>query len=168
MAIVAAFWAPPPVWIALGALPLLWILRDKWSVIAAVVAIAAAAYSVDGARFSPYNRIDLQPAQMDKYGAPASGAAEWELSVNRDYHQMLLDLRRVPGGNIERDHVSQVYELPFELSDAKPRSALVVGAGTGNDVAAALRHGFDHVVSVDIDPADPLYRRAAAPGTPLF
>ena len=153
MAIVAAFWAPPPIWIALGALPMLWILRDRWSVIAAVVAIAAAAWSVDGARFSPYNRIDLQAAQVDKYGAPASRAAEWELSVNRDYHQMLLDLRRVPGGNLERDHVSQVYELPFGLTDSKPRSALIVGAGAGNDVAAALRRGFDRVVSVDIDRA---------------
>lgn len=153
MAIVAAFWAPPPVWIALGALPLLWILRDRWSAIAAVVAIAAAAWSVDGARFSPYNRIDLQAAQINEIGPPPSGAAEWELSVNRDYHQTLLDLRRAPGASLQRDHLSQVYELPFGLTDAKPRSALIVGAGAGNDVAAALRHGFDRVVSVDIDPA---------------
>src|SRR5436190_95641 len=32
MAGIAALWAPPPAWIALGAVPLLWILRDRWSV----------------------------------------------------------------------------------------------------------------------------------------
>ena len=28
-----------------------------------------------------------------------------------------------------------------------------MGAGTGNDVAAALRRGFNPVVAIDIDPA---------------
>src|SRR5439155_1188130 len=41
--------------------------------------------------------------------------------------------------------------LPFSLTNER-ESALVVGAGTGNDVAAALRSGFKRVVSVDIDP----------------
>ena len=153
MAVVAGLWAPPPVWIALGALPLLWILRDRWSVIGAIVAIAAAAYSIDGARFSPYNRIDLKAAQTQDWGPPASGKPEFELSVNRDYHQLLLDLRQGPGVQMGRKLVSEVYELPFSLAQQHPRSALVVGAGGGNDVAAALRRGFDRVVSVDIDPA---------------
>jgi hypothetical protein len=33
-----------------------------------------------------------------------------------------------------------------------PGEVLVVGAGTGNDVAAALRHGATHVDAVEIDP----------------
>jgi len=149
MAVVAALWAPPPVWIALGALPLLWIVRDRWSVVAAIVAVLAAAYSVQGARFSPYNRIDIQPNTT--FSKPASGAAEWGLAVNRDYHQYLFDLR--PSPDPHRDTVREVYELPFSLARTSPRSAIVVGAGAGNDVAAALRRGFDRVVSVDIDPA---------------
>jgi hypothetical protein len=153
MAIVAALWAPPPVWIALGVIPLLWILRDKWSVTAAIVAIAASAYSVEGARFSPYNRIDLWPLPIKNYGPPASSATEWVLSVNRDYHQLIMDLRPVPGGSPGRDRLSLMYELPFRFTERTPRSALVVGAGAGNDVAAALRQGFTHVVSIDIDPA---------------
>jgi hypothetical protein len=73
--------------------------------------------------------------------------------VSRGGSQQLIDLRRVPGGNADRDYTSQVYELPFQFTERTPRSALVVGADGGNDVAAALRHGFTHVVSVDIDPA---------------
>jgi ubiquinone/menaquinone biosynthesis C-methylase UbiE len=44
-----------------------------------------------------------------------------------------------------------MYRLPFEVSAQRNR-ALVVGAGTGNDVAAALRAGFKQVVAVEIDP----------------
>jgi hypothetical protein len=45
----------------------------------------------------------------------------------------------------------QVYDLPFEVNRHRER-ALIVGAGTGNDVQAALRAGYGEVVSVDIDP----------------
>lgn len=48
-----------------------------------------------------------------------------------------------------------MYRLPFS-SAPHHRSALVVGAGTGNDVAAALRSGFTRVVAVEIDPV--IYR----------
>jgi SAM-dependent methyltransferase len=44
------------------------------------------------------------------------------------------------------------YDAMFRQA-ASPRRVLVVGAGTGNDVAAALRAGADHVDAVDIDPA---------------
>jgi hypothetical protein len=153
MALIAALSSPPPVWIALGALPLLWLVRDRWSVLATVVAVAAAAYSIDGARFSPYNRIDLIPGLEQLYGTPPSGAKEWSLRANRDYYQRMLDLRPAAGETPERRFVREVYELPFSFSDRPGRSAVVVGAGTGNDVAAALRRGFSRVVSIDIDPA---------------
>jgi len=153
MAIAASLWAPPPVWIALGALPLLWIFPGRWSVVAAIVAIAAAGYSVDGARFSPYNRLDISVSREEWIGPAPDGATEWELSANRDYHQNLFDLRPNPASSPMREHVRHVYELPFGFSERSPRSALVVGAGSGNDVAAALRKGFDRVVSIDIDPA---------------
>jgi SAM-dependent methyltransferase len=43
------------------------------------------------------------------------------------------------------------YDLPYRLVP-HPGRVLVVGAGTGNDVAAALRHGAAHVDAVEIDP----------------
>ena len=153
MALIAALWTSPPVWIALGTLPLLWVLRDRVSVIAAIVAIGAAAYSVDGAQFSPYNRIDLAQGVEAKYGKPSGDAVEWRLMANRDYYQRMFDLRPAPDTPAARRHVRAVYELPFSFSDRPGRSAVIVGAGTGNDVAAALRRGFARVVSIDIDPA---------------
>jgi hypothetical protein len=153
MAALAALWLPPPAWLALGALPLLWLFRDRWSVLAAIVAVAAAAYTMQGATFSPYNRIDLTPKVDPSYGTPANGSTEWLLNANRDYYQRMLDLRSSPGETQARADARHAYELPFSFSERPGRSAVVVGAGTGNDVAAALRRGFSRVVSIDIDPA---------------
>ncbi|MFO0949945.1 MAG: hypothetical protein U0835_02105 [Isosphaeraceae bacterium] len=48
--------------------------------------------------------------------------------------------------------VARYYELPYRLARRAGKVA-VVGAGTGNDVAAALRRGAGHVDAVEIDPA---------------
>ena len=45
------------------------------------------------------------------------------------------------------------YNLPYRLGLPPPENVLVAGAGTGNDVAAALRAGAKRVVAVEIDPA---------------
>jgi hypothetical protein len=47
--------------------------------------------------------------------------------------------------------VRDYYELPYRFVST-PGDVLVVGAGTGNDVAAALRHDAQHVDAVEIDP----------------
>src|SRR5262249_20893040 len=44
------------------------------------------------------------------------------------------------------------YDIPF-LVHAKPRTALCIGAGSGNDAAGALRHGVEQVTAVEIDPS---------------
>jgi hypothetical protein len=152
MAVVAALWAPTPVWLALGILPLVWFHRDPLTIAAAVVTIAAGALSVDGAKFSPYNRIDLHQGIEPKFGPSPPGPPEWLLSVNRDYHQRMLNLG---AENLDawRANTRRVYELPFLVGTHAHRRAVVVGAGTGNDVAAALRVGYTEVVSIDIDPA---------------
>ena len=43
------------------------------------------------------------------------------------------------------------FNLPYHFYQDPP-SVLVLGAGTGNDVAAALRNGAGHVSAVEIDP----------------
>jgi spermidine synthase len=43
------------------------------------------------------------------------------------------------------------YNLPYHFYD-NPANVLVLGAGMGNDVAAAVRNGAGHVVAVEIDP----------------
>src|SRR5262249_33356630 len=78
----------------------------------------------------------------------------YKLTVNHDYHQNALDLsdafvRGHPGEALEDAQLA--YDLPYRF--AQPRRVLVVGAGMGNDVAAALRHGAQRIDAVEIDPA---------------
>lgn len=44
------------------------------------------------------------------------------------------------------------YQEPYRHLEAAPRDVLVIGAGTGNDVAIALARGAQHVDAVEIDP----------------
>src|ERR1051325_6410559 len=147
---------PPWQWMALGILPTLRFSRKPLSLLSAIAILVLAWTSGRDALFSPYNRIDLaaasapfDPAQPMRRG--------WSLSVNRDYHQMISNYaeNRVvfdsAHGNISPRLTQLVFELPFRLRPGG-MSALIVGAGTGNDVAAALRAGYREVTAVEIDP----------------
>lgn len=157
MAVVAAFGTPPVVWLALGTVPFLWFSRRLLSWMMALLIVVLAAVSQEGAIFSPYNRIDLTPMQYSESGIQKNQARqEWHLSVNRDFHQYLHDFSSqtvdAEPPVSSRRWCQQVYDLPFRVARRKD-AALVVGAGTGNDVMAALRQDFRSVLSVEIDPA---------------
>lgn len=152
MTIAAALGTTPPVWLALAVIPLVILSPRILSIVAAGAVVVLAQLSVQHALFSPYNRLDIGRSTVIP-GRPLA------LAANRDAHQILLDLRE---SNIAGPHYTPeqrrllatyryMYDLPFRVPARKGR-ALVVGAGTGNDVAAALRNGFGQVVSVDIDP----------------
>jgi hypothetical protein len=155
--------AGPAVWLALGALPFLLLVRGVAGLALTLAIAGLGQYSVQGAIFSPYNRIVLRTA------TPFS----LELEVNRDFHQYLHDfspgrLARPDLSPESRDlmvNLAQLYALPFSLN-ARRNSAVVVGAGTGNDVQAALRAGYREVTSVDIDPRIIAIGRASHPEQP--
>ena len=54
------------------------------------------------------------------------------------------------GETVENYHDSS-YDSPFRFADKKDR-ILIVGAGAGNDAAAALRNGAKWIDTVEIDP----------------
>jgi hypothetical protein len=141
--------AGPAVWLALACIPVIAIVRTRTSVLLSAVVVALGLYSVQGAKFSPYNRIIL---------SDDPSLLLLRLEVNRDFHQYLHDLsdsRLVDSKISERNRLwlrqlRDLYDLPFEVNQHKG-AALIVGAGTGNDVQAALRNGYSQVTSVDID-----------------
>ena len=149
-----AFLATPPVvWVLLGFLLLVPFLWRKPVVIAVFICIVLMHLGPGKNTFwSPYYRIDFAAL------TPPAGSARtsaYRLSVNHDYHQWALDLSpefMSKHPNAEPNHYAlATYEIPYSLV-SNPTSVLVVGAGTGNDVAAALRHGAGHVDAVEIDP----------------
>jgi hypothetical protein len=143
---------PPAVWIGIGfllLLPFLW--RHWFDILMLAIVLAIIALPQPDTHWSPYHRIDVQPI----YAAGDARPSAYQLSYNHLWYQTMVDLspdfmRQHPEVEPNRS-VADYYELPYRFV-AQPRNVLIVGAGTGNDVAAALRHGALHVDAVEIDP----------------
>ena len=86
--------------------------------------------------WSPYYRITLSPQ--------LSGAVQ--ISVNGIPHQTIESVA-------QRQASVPLYFLPYSRLRSSPNDVLIVGAGTGNDVAIALAQGAQHIDAVEIDPS---------------
>jgi hypothetical protein len=141
-------WAPPAAWFALCfAALLLFQTFDRATLIpsacAAIVAVTVLAWpvSVGWERiFSPYQLLERG---ADPFGATTIRAAG-------HFYQTIFDLGE--GRRSTLEPIARYYDLPYRLH-ARGAEVAVVGAGSGNDVAAALRSGATRVDAVEIDPA---------------
>jgi SAM-dependent methyltransferase len=165
----AMSWAqtPPSAWFGVGTLLLVLLLprRVPDAALAAVLGVLViTATHAESGRFvwSPYYRISVEP--LESVREPASSrlvefgqTVGHVLTVNNDYHQMMLDLRPRASEHAFLSGWRSFYDAPYGsydgLSPLPPGDVLVVGAGTGNDVAAALRRTDRRVTAVEIDPA---------------
>ncbi|HEX3300355.1 MAG TPA: spermidine synthase [Actinomycetota bacterium] len=68
-------------------------------------------------------------------------------------NDLAIDVNGIPHQTMENIADSPLYNEPYHLVDRPPGNVLVIGAGNGNDVAAALAAGATHVDAVEIDPA---------------
>ena len=139
--LLAATGTPPIVWFAIVAVLVsllgLGVGLSRSSIvtagsIAAVLAIVALRTPA-GQSWSPYYRID-------EYDSGGIGA----INVNGIPHQAMWNIENLAGSPF----YEQVYRwFPERTFDR----VLVVGAGSGTDVAVALAHGAGHVDAVEID-----------------
>lgn len=118
-----------------------------------MIAMDRAAYTTV---WSPYNRIQVYAIPPLPDRQTADGDLGWILAVQGLYYQRVLNLAEAPSEELARAYPFYAaayfaYNQPYAWMP-RPRNVLVVGAGTGNDVAAALRHGAEHVDAVEIDP----------------
>ena len=138
--VLAFLEAPPVVWGAVVA-GAFFLLTDRrralWSSAALVVMLLLLGLEslVATDSWSPYYKIRLNPHP--------SGAVT--LLVNGVPHQTIDSAQR-------RIDEVPLYGFPYRYTRAAPNNVLVVGAGTGDDVAIALRLGAQHVDAVEIDP----------------
>ena len=96
--------------------------------------------------WSPYYRItayasDLSPASTD----PAAGDRPTYLAVDGIPHQQMMTGAEADSSSLHR----QIYRW---YPDRTFERVLVIGAGSGSDVALALHKGASHVDAVEIDP----------------
>jgi hypothetical protein len=127
--VLAFVGAPPLVW-ALVAVGLFWYLLDGPRLVEAAALLVLVALFTIGTfqgdvTWSPYYRVEALGRDVRVNGIP---------------HQTMT---RTPG---------TPYDIPYGRATEQVGDVLVIGAGNGNDVSAALRAGATHVDAVEIDP----------------
>jgi SAM-dependent methyltransferase len=85
-----------------------------------------------GAIWSPYYKITV-----------SQQGADTVVEVNNIFHQSMAPV----------EQKEYFYQWPYSVFGDTFQDVLILGAGSGTDVAAALRHGVGHVDAVEIDPA---------------
>jgi protein-L-isoaspartate O-methyltransferase len=134
---------PPVAWgvIAAGGLVLLLGRSARWWQYAAavvVVAMLAVESAVPHQQWSPYYKIS---AQLSGKAHPAL-----YVSANNIPYQAARSLTVL-------HQQKKFYFYPYQhVTRSSLKNVLIVGAGTGNDVAVALSEGAQHVDAVEIDP----------------
>ncbi len=84
-----------------------------------------------GALWSPYYKITVGQTGGDTV-----------VEVNNIFHQSMAPVAQK----------EYFYQWPYTVFGNSFKNVLILGAGSGTDVAAALMHGAEHVDAVDIDP----------------
>jgi SAM-dependent methyltransferase len=150
-ALCSYFRATPFVWFLIVALLTLWLQRShRAQMILSGLILAAGLLLVrdqqSRAFWSPYYKV-----QLNRMEPAASGS--FQILVNNDQHQLALNLSEpwVSQSDFYRSW-GAIYEFPYDTLGRAAKRVLVLGAGTGNDVAAALRAGASHVDAVELDP----------------
>jgi spermidine synthase len=103
--------------------------------------------------WSPYQKLTLSSLTDGKQ------TVRYVLNTNGSWYQDIMILRpdfvaQHPEYYAELKSTSlpfHRYNMPYRFKP-EPESVLILGAGMGNDVAAALRNGARRVVAVEIDP----------------
>ena len=149
---------PPVIWLLFaGALFVLLLWRASWlrlatAVVFLVCAGLAAIPTEKNATvyWSPYQELAISPVVRD------GETIAYNLKTNGDWYQKIFNLsdrfvEAHPDLFKDVDPAWNAYNLPYHFYP-HPDSVLVLGSGTGNDVAAAVRNGAQRVVAVEIDP----------------
>src|SRR5579883_2867075 len=165
-AAASALGAPPLVWFAVVGSVALLLLADagRLALAANVAAIAIAVFLARPEHateeWSPYYCIETKPIVVAR-GQPVRVGS----MVFADGHRLQDALSLGP--EIEGTPLEPwgpYYRLPYHLF--APRSVLILGAGAGNEVAAALDGGAERIVAVDIDPVIAQLGRTLHPRLP--
>lgn len=132
----------------------------EWSLIGATLVfgwIAGLDSDAIEVRWSPYQKLTLREVDSRLFQENQfRQIGKYLVNVNNAGYQGMIDLSPANvSGHPEQFDPSMAgfsqYDIPYLLHSA-PRKALVVGAGSGNDVAGGLRNGVQEITAVEIDP----------------
>ena len=145
----------PTAWFILTGLLLLLLALGSgptpWSVAGgiAMVLVIAASFAVGQASldvWSPYYRISAYGPDLTRASTnPADENPPYFLSVDGIPHQQIWSSEKAAKSDLHRQAYAWFPDRTFDR-------VLVIGAGSGTDVALALARGAKHVDAVEIDP----------------
>jgi spermidine synthase len=142
--VLSFLWAPPVVWGTIAALAFVVLVPNLKRVVAivsgaVVIGVLLAESMAAGTSWSPYYKIHTE----DLSGNPSYV----DISVNGVPHQLMAPAQW------KLEQGEQQYSTPYlRIKDNPLDNVLIVGAGSGSDVAIALSKGAQHIDAVDIDP----------------
>jgi len=150
--VMSLYWLPPVIWFgAMGGIMLLFVLsHDDFlpvGIASFCVLLAILAWPVQ-----PETQRIYSPYQLLERNAKADGLMQ--ILSGGSYYQKVYnfaDSKRGLESGADR-YVRAYYEFPYNFNKTPERVA-IVGSGSGNDVATALRMGAAHVDAIEIDPA---------------
>lgn len=150
--VMSLYWLPPVIWFgAMGGIMLLFVLsHDDFlpvGIASFCVLLAILAWPVQPETqriYSPYQLLE-RTAKPDGLMQILSGGNYYQKVYN------FADSKRGLESGADR-YVRAYYEFPYNFNKTPERVA-IVGSGSGNDVATALRMGAAHVDAIEIDPA---------------
>ena len=155
-------WTPPLVWFALCFLAILLFTARNPTVMTIGLSFSAVCTIVLAWPVSPLTNRVYSPYQLLEISSDDHTGLTL-ISASGHYYQRIFDFSGTPSGQLDRTR--EYYDLPYKAHPILANVA-VVGAGTGNDVAAALRAGVHHVEAIEIDPAILLIGKSSHPERP--
>ena len=156
---------PPVIWITFSFILFLIILRKSlqnyfFSIICVLFLIITLSLDLKNKKetiYSPYQNITVK-----RLTTPLNPVI---LQTSHLFYQAMLNLSdklsfdnswrnkgNIFGAHVDVDHEREFYNLPFLIKKTLPESILIVGSGSGNDVAAANRFDIKSIDAVEIDP----------------
>lgn len=159
-------WTPPSIWIFFASLVFFsFFIKDSkiltLSAFTSLFLIILIALPVRFDKIYMYSPYQILSVNFEDNSPPI-------VKVSNVYFQKILDLTGKIYNN-QNDKFSKealsYYKLPYRFK-LNPKDVLVVGSGTGNDVAAAILNGVSKIDAVEIDPVILSIGKALHPNNP--
>lgn len=134
-------------WMIAGLLVLIVFAKNKFKYIAVILCLAGIIFSANYANekkfgfkkiWSPYYALRFTKNDKDHYN----------IFIGNSF---ILSGYNLYNNSDTANALRQYYEFPYRIKKA-PENVLILGAGMGNDISAAIKNGAAHIDAVEIDP----------------
>lgn len=147
---------PPSIWMLIGcALAAPFYLKPLQLACLTATVVVSFVLAAPNVIWSPYYRITVDKTVLPGDTAHPPAHYGYDINVNHGtiegcYNNSPEFLKTLSPAQLKI--TADFYDTPYEVLGKNPGKVLILAAGTGNDVAAALRHGATQVDCVEIDP----------------